>query len=409
MIMKTSALIVLAAVSLWGGTPTLQAAQVVANGTQAQQAVTEDGYIIFAYADGWDAYSKKRCEKLMASGVIRRAAGDAVLLPVGIAEAGDEAARKRQDAQLGGLKVPGVWSYPSLIFIGKGGMHYATLSGTLVARGSDEALAKLVADRMDKGRERRRLLAEAGRAAGRKRAELLFKATQQDGLNWMGKEHNNAIRQADPQNESGVITSLDFDAYGFAGKLNGMGVQEGLAEVEKMLANKSYTPRQKQLICVAALGMLRRKGGLPEANTMRRYARMMRDFAPNTPEGRTAGKILRDWIPGLNYARGWNPSCIPADSTPVELEGELPIDKAGDYTVRFQYSSGRMALVVVAVELYDGKKKIAEDRHKGVAGHNNWQNEYHLKVPARVKKPRLFISFQQGDRDTYGKIHIERQ
>ncbi len=399
---------IIAATTLLAALP-LPAAQVAFNGTDAKARVADDGYIIFAYADGWDAYSQKRVEKLMASAAIRKAAGDAVLMPLAIPESPDEAARKRHEEKLGGLKVPGVWSYPALIFIDREGTHYATLSGRPVTRGTEAALAKLVADRMEKGRERRRLVAEAGKLSGPRRAETLFRATQLEGLNWMGKATNQAIRQADPKNETGLISSLDFNGHGFAGKLRDMGLAEGLAEVEKMLKNPAYTPRQKQLICVAALGTLRRKGGLDDAETMRRYARMMRDFAPDTPEGQAAEKILRDWIPGLHYGRGWNPSCIPADSRPVELLGKLPIDGPGTYTVRFQYSSGRMALVVVAVELYDGKKKIAEDRHKGVSGNNNWNNEYTLKVPARVKDPHIFVSFQQGDRDTYGKIHIEKK
>ncbi len=406
---KICILALAAAASLLPGTLALQAAQVVRNGAEAQEKVSDDGCIVFAYADGWDAYSKKRCETLMAHSAIQQAAGNAILVPLPIPENGDETAKKRHEAHCAGLKVPGVWSYPALIFIDKQGRHYASLNGTAVARGPESELAKLITDRMQKGRERRRLLAEADTLQGPRRAAALFQASQIDGLNWMGKEHNQAIRQADPQNESGLIRSLDFDGYALARKLNGMSLQEALAEAERMLADQAYTPRQKQLICVALLGTMRRKAGIPEADTMRRYTCMMRDYAPDTPEGKAAEKILRDWIPGLNYARGWNPACIPADNTPVELEGKLPIDQPGDYTVRFQYTGGRMALVVTAVELYDGQKKIAEDRHKGVSGNNNWQNEYHLNVPAEVKDPHLYITFQQGDRDTYGKIHIERK
>ncbi len=405
--MKTISVLFLAAAAFLPGL--LPAAQVVQNGREAQQKVSDDGCIVFAYADGWDAYSKKRCEALLKSEAILKAAGNAVLVPMPVPENPDEATRKRHEEYCGGFKVPGANSYPALLFIDRDGRHYATLNGTPVARGDESALAELVADRLQKGRERRRLLAEAGKAQGPSRAKLLFKASQVDGLNWMGKEHNQAIRQADPRNESGVITALDFDGYAFARKLNGMELKEGLAEVERMLADKAYTPRQKQLICVAVLGMMRRKAGVPEADTMRRYTRMMRDFAPDTPEGKAAGKILREWIPGLNYARGWNPGCIPTDNKPVELEGKLPIDKAGVYTVHFQYTGGSMALVILGVELYDGKKKIAEDLHKGVAGNNDWQNKYSLKVSTKVKDPHLFIRFNQGNRDTYGKIHIERK
>ncbi len=69
-------------------------------------------------------------------------------------------------------------------------------------------------------------------------------------------------------------------------------------------------------------------------------------------------RILSDWIPGLRYGNGWNPSCLPEEPRAVEMEGRLPIREAGTYDVTFQYTSGRMMLIVQGVELYDGKITI---------------------------------------------------
>ncbi len=387
----------------------LQAVAQAQTGAKAKALVKDDGYIIFAYAEGWDAFSEARCKKLMEASAIRKAAGQAVFMPLPIPEQPDEARRKKQEELLGGLKVPGVRSYPALILIDKDGWHYATLMGREVSRGSMAEVAALVADRMKKGKERRRLVAQVEQLEGTARAVPMFKAYQIDGLTWMDKGTVAALRRLDPNNETGVISALDFNGYGFANNIAKNGIQAGMEQVDKMLENPAYTPRQKQQMCAAAIGMLRRQGGLAEAEAMRRYAKLMQKLVPESPEGRAAARILREWIPGLRYGNGWNPSSLPTEPTAVEMEGELPIRAAGTYTVTFQYTSGAMMLIVQGVELYDGKKKVAEDIHRGTSGNNNWQNVYTLTVPKAVKNPRLLIRLGQKERDSYGKITIERK
>ncbi len=407
--MKTHIFSALVATSALFGTLPTQAVQVAANGTEAQQLVQDEGYILFAYADGWDEFSEARCRQLMADKDIRKAAGNAVMMLVPIAEAPDEARRQQQESYLAGLKVPGSRSYPAIIMLHKDGGHYATLIGREVARGSGKEIAALISDRVAKGMERYRLIRQSEKAEGPARARLLFQASSIEGLVWMGKWVNEAIRQADPKNTTGIIDSLNFNAYGFANNVGKNGVKAGMEQVDKMLANPAYTPRQKQQMCAAVLGMLRRSGTLAEADAMRRYARKMKELAPGTPEGQAADRILKTWIPGLRFGGGWSPACIPTEQRAVEMEGECPIREAGTYTVRFEYTGGKMALVTHGVELYDGKKKVASDMHRGTAGHNHWQNTYTLTVPGTLKKPRVLIHLGQGDRDSHGRIIIEKK
>ncbi len=82
---KTFILSSLAVLSMLSALPG-GAAQRVKDYEAAQALVTDDGYIIFAYADGWDKFSKKLCEELLADEVILKAAGSAAHLPVGIPE-----------------------------------------------------------------------------------------------------------------------------------------------------------------------------------------------------------------------------------------------------------------------------------------------------------------------------------
>ena len=90
--------------------------------------------------------------------------------------------------------------------------------------------------------------------------------------------------------------------------------------------------------------------------------------------------------------------------------GEIPMKSAGTYTVTFKYTSGNHAAKITALELYDGKKKIAEDRHTGSTGHQSSNNVYTLNVPASVRNPRLYVTFDMGNnRTSYGTITVEKK
>jgi hypothetical protein len=116
------------------------------------------------------------------------------------------------------------------------------------------------------------------------------------------------------------------------------------------------------------------------------------------------------WVSNLSYADGWSPAVLPTDTKLTEVKGPLPIKAAGTYTVTFTYSRGSHQLVVLGVELYDGDKKVAEDKHRGTTGIKHNQNVYTLEVSSTVKNPVLKASFDMvKDRDSYGTIRIEKK
>ncbi len=404
--MKSILFPALLAATILPGTLPLHAAQQVATYAEAKPLLKADGLIVLAYADGWDKYSKKRVDKLLAAEVLLKAADDAVLLPLPIPSYTTEESKKAMADTCGELKVPAANSYPALILFNAKGQHYATLCGKDVARGRVAEVATLLRDRMEKGKQREELLAKAEKATGAEKARLTYEAWQIEGLTGFGKGFGGHLAKMDPKDESGVVKAANFNAYGFAHDLGKKEVKEGLAEVEKLLDAPAFTNRQKQRICAAAIGLLRRKAGPAGAAEMRRYAQRMKTYAPETPEGRAAERILREWVKPLSYEEGWTPATLPTDKAPVELEGKLPIAEAGTYAVRFDYTSGRMGLTILAVELYDGREKIAEDRHQGFTGDKPSNNIYSLKVPAAVKDPHLFISVDMPNRDSAGRISI---
>ncbi len=400
----------LASAALLAALP-LTAATVVPsyNAVVGKNILTDDGIIVVAYPDGWNRYSEKRAKALIASATIRKAAGNAVLIPLPVADYTTEASKKAKADICGKLNVPGARSYPAFILMDREGKHYATLCGTTVVRGTDKEIADKLTELMAKGRERRRLLTQAEQTEGPQKARLVFDAYQIEGLSGWGKGFNGHIAKLDPEDKTGAKRAANYDHYGLLDKLGKLPPAEAMAEVDKLLADSAYTNGQKQQMCMAILGVLRRNGSVAQADDMRRYARKLSEYAPNSPHGRAGDFISRNWVPELSCAKGWSPASLPLTTKPAELMGKLPISEAGTYTVTFKYTKGRFSLNVLGVELYDGKKKVAEDMHKGSTGRTSTNNIYTLKVDKTVKEPHVFISVDMAkNRDSHGSITIEK-
>ncbi len=386
--------------------PAAQKAETFAE-VQAKKLATDDGYIIFAYADGWDQFSKKRCEKLMADKAILKAAGNAVIMPFPVPEYTNDETKKKMAERYGELKVPDANSYPAIILLNAKGQHYATIYGRPVSRGKAEDLAGILTDRMEKGRKRASLLAEAeaAKSPGDK-AQKTYAAYQIDGLSGFGKGFSGHLKKLDPKDEGKTQAAANYDHFRFVGEIGKKDIAAAVKQVEEMIESPLYTDRQKQLMCAAILGELRRKAGPAGAEDIRHFARKMKVLGPETAEGHAADLILRDWVVTLRLDEGWTPSTLPVNKEPIEVEGDIPITTPGTYTVRFDWKSGAQGLNILGVELRDGKLAVAKDYHKGSTGYKNNANIYTLKVDKAVKDPHLFISVDMKNRDSRGQISI---
>lgn len=86
------------------------------------------------------------------------------------------------------------------------------------------------------------------------------------------------------------------------------------------------------------------------------------------------------------------------------------LSDAGTYTVTFTYTAGRFSLRIKSVQLYDGKRLVAEDRHDGSTGRTGTNNSYRLEVPAKLKDPHLFVTLDMGkNKDSRGNITITKE
>ncbi len=257
-----------------------------------------------------------------------------------------------------------------------------------------------------------KLLAEAAQTKDPLlKARKLGRAAELPGI----KRPNNIqklLKDADPEDKSGYSRRLAYNPSAHAeGMVNNKEktMEQKLTELEAMLEDSAYTDEQKQGICATYIGMIRRSGDPNRIKRIPLIAERMRSYAPTTVQAKSAAIAVRQWVRQLSLSDGWSPLVLPRDNKPVALEGAIPIKAAGTYEVTFTYTSGTQALGIAAVELYDGDKKVAEDRHNGSTGHKSSGNVYVLKVPAAVTMPRVIVTFNQKNFDTYGNISIRKK
>ena len=392
---------------------------IVENYAAVAKSTPEDGFVVVTYADGWDKFSKKTVQQFYKNKAMQAALKNSAVIEYGAPnlwvnpdKCNPEATHsaKEREAKLGLLKWSGPHTYPAYLLYDKDGRHYATVLVPYSDRKNPEKIAKMITDARKALAEQNELLAQAEKESGIAKAKLLGKAASFTNIN---RPDNivKRIKDVDPEDKSGYIRSLEFNGHGYAeGTAKTEDWKATLAEVEKKIADKSYTDAQRQGLYATAVGLLHRHGSMADQKKLIKYLREMKKIDPQSILGISAEHAQLLWVSELSYADGWSPAVLPTDEEPTELKGPLPIKAAGTYTVTFTYSRGSHKLVVLGVELYDGGKKIAEDKHRGSTGTKHENNVYTLEVGAKVKDPVLKVIFDmKKDRDSYGSIKIEKK
>lgn len=385
----------------------------------AQANVPEDGYVLALYAEDWDKFSKKTVKSFYKNKAFKQEMANSVIIEYAAPnffsaptkENPDlRDCRKEREAKLGKLKWTGAHTYPAFVLYDKNGRHYATVLVPHADRKNPEKIAKQIAAARKALAEQNDLLAQAEKESGIAKAKLLGKAASFPNIN---RPDNivKRIKDVDPEDKSGYIRSLDFNGHHYAeSTAKTEDWKATLAEVEAKIADKSYTDAQRQGLYATAIGLLHRHGSIADQKKLVKYLRAMEKLDPDSILGISADRAEMLWVSNLSYADGWSPAVLPPDTKPAEVNGPLPIKAAGTYTVTFTYSRGSHQLVVLGVELYDGDKKVAEDKHRGTTGIKHNQNVYTLEVSSAVKNPVLKVSFDMvKDRDSYGSIRIEKK
>lgn len=424
----------LTAAMMSGFIGTTEGAQCVANYEQAAAQSPRDGYIVFAYAEGWDKFSKALCQDLMKNPLILKGAGSAMLIPMPVYECPTTEQAEAQKVLMGKLGVKEALSYPAVFMFDAEGRHYATICGPEMVNADAKQLSAMLGKRIAAMHEQNKLLDAAKTAVGVEKAKLLGAASRVEEIN-APSDILKQIKAADPKDESGFVRSVGFQPWvytedllkrklddttlkGLEGKPD-KDVQQKrlelemiLKELDSKLSDPAFTNEQKQVFCANAIGTLHRKGDVTDGDRIRKYAKLMHKLGPETTLGQSAPIVVKAWVKALTLEEGWQPNNLPMGNTPVELKGRLPIREPGVYLVTFTYQSGTHALKIKEVRLNDGEAQIAVDAHPGSTGtpQNTKGNTYRLNVDKTVNNPRLFIIFDMPkDRHSFGTISITRE
>ncbi len=406
-------------IALVVGAPELTAAPQIAETYEAAQAILQDdGYILFAYAEDWDTYSKEVCDVLMASPVVQQAAGNAVFMRVPIPDELTEERKKADAVRYGKLRVPDANNYPALLMLTKSGRHYATITGPYMMKADPEKVAAEISKALQSMRNQEELLTKAQSANGIEKAKLLGEAALIPGINPPDAPRKliQQINKLDPRGETGyarkLVPPFDLSMEIFAiesqkDTSKPHGWETALKTAEKYLKDTVYTNEQRQALYAISIGILRRHVPTSAAR-IRKLARQMQKLDPDSDLGKSAGTVIREWGTGLTLAEGWTPGII-AEKKPVEVDDIPPFTKPGTYTFTLVRDRGNHNCNVAAISLYDGKKLIAEDRHEGFVGPNKSENtEYKLEVSTVPSSPHLFIQFNQkgSANNSWGHISL---
>lgn len=414
--------------------PTWQKAD---NIEQAKTLVNEDGYAIFVFADGWDKFSKKAVDRMLASRRVGRALGDTVVMTAGIPDVSSQQDHESLKTRFGNMDVPVPDSYPAIHLYNKDGAIRTTVTIMNDECDNPKAVAEKITVARDAMRKQLDLMKQA-EAAIKKQEELKkalkdspiekqeeLKQALKDSTIECGKllgaasavpgvrkpaNVNKLLKEADPEDISGMMKIATLDLHGTAeASASTKDWKAMLEEMKALLENPLLTTEQKQQVCCISIGLLRRNGGRQHQEEIKSMIKKLNELDPNSVLGKSAIDANRLWISNLNLIEGWKPGNLPEDEVPTEVQG-AKINEAGSYNVTFNFTNGTHALYIEAVELYDGKNKVAEDRHFGSTGHKNNNNVYTLNVQAPVSEPHLFVTVKMGnDRNSYGKIIIEKK
>ena len=378
---------------------------------EARTRLKDDGLLfVFVHADGWDKHSKKTTDLMMKDEAVAKAIGNGVVMTLALPNNGGKEFDEKLKSRFGKLRVPTPDSIPGVNVYTKEGRVLASLSIPYNERKKPAALARRIVELKKAFASQNELMAKAGQANGPEKARLLGEAACIQGVSRPDNVQK-MIKQADPEDKSGMdkVISLNLPHYAI-GTAGTKDWKKSLAEVRELQKNPNFSKEQQQQLCCIAIGLLRRHGGMQYKQELKETIARLREIDPDSLLGQSAIDAERMWVRELNLVEGWSPDVIPAEKTPVEVNGPLPIKDAGTYQVSFNYQRGSHAARIMAVELYDGKTKVAEDRHAGSTGHKHSNNVYTLNVSKAVRKPRLYVTFDmETNRDSYGRITVTKK
>lgn len=388
---------------------TLHAATKVETGDAALAQAGKNGIVVFTYAEDWDEYSKKTALKLIANPAVLKACGDATILAYPCYDVETDAQIQKLTEMRGKLNIPIVQSYPAIIMFDAKGRHAATLQGRELTAYTTESIAKLIHRHMKLIAKQNDLLEQAEKADGTTKATLLGRAASMPDL-IAPKDALKTITALDPSDASGFVRGLGTDEWKMSAQVAEItDMKEMMVYVDKVLADEAYSTKVKQTAIIRMIGQWRTMGDRSQLKAMRNYAQKVIELDPSNYHAISATYMMGAWLRPFTATSGWFEQMMPQDDRLVMMEGPVPIQGPGTYTITIKHTGGRYAMTLTSITLFDGTKEVTKDAHEGVAGDKPKATVYTLVVPNKLEKPALGFTFNQGKNSwTEGQFIIEK-
>jgi hypothetical protein len=275
------------------------------------------------------------------------------------------------------------------------------------------------------------LWTQAQNATGPARAELLRQSLDLLGIaNWPGNENcyafiHDAIRAADPQDESGAVRWLSFGPLGrdgapgmeAAGKaLAEKRYDDALAEVDKVLAdprNKCLDHDRIQRIMLTKFHIYR---NWPDHQDQRfEVQRQIAALDPRTYLGIGAvgylGMYHRTAVPMITY--GWAGTQIKAGLNIWDMrDTAYYLDHAGPYRITLTHAGGKDTVKINRIAIWDGTTLMAQvDPAAPFGPGHNVEATLDLKSfnPTHKLVLRMVLESPSAAADNTGNIGIDPQ
>ena len=274
--------------------------------------------------------------------------------------------------------------------------------------------------------ERDRLWAQAAKAEGGAKAELLGKGLDLMECNpfWFG--HKNLYRpvfeelkKADPQDASHYVRKYSFNAGEYQGqamKLAGeKKYEEALALLDAQMANPTnslLSTEQLQQLQLAKFHVYR---SWPD-HQQERFGpiRKMAEIDPETVMGKGArGYLMMNFMGPVTITYGWNTNHVRGGSNAwdIDTDAAFIFDHAGPYALTLERSGGRDGLDLRGVSLLVDGVSVSADTRAQRIDEKKGTAVYNLQMPERrpAQKLALRIEYTAAGNDSRGNIRVEPQ
>ena len=278
-------------------TPLSASAYTKANSVgDAKNRVTDDGYVICTYAEGWDKYSKSTAKLMMENSAVKKALGRVVLFTLGVPNISTKKDHETNKARFENFDLSFPNGYPAFIFYNKEGHRLADVCITYHERKDPKAVARRISKVMEAAAQQRELLEKAEKASGVEKARLLGQAAAVPGIN-KPRDVAKRIQEADPGDSSGmhkfVTLNLPHTAIATAETKDW---QATMAEMKALMDHPMLTTEHKQQLCCIMIGLLRRHAGDQGQPQMKALIDQLRSLDPDSILGKSADDAARMWL-----------------------------------------------------------------------------------------------------------------